>query len=153
VFYALSFEAKELIIFILRFSILQDKINFIIMIIQLSNLPNNILGFDFTGEVTNHDYESVVYPVLESYSKQKNKIRILCQFDKSFQKFDLGAIWDDTVISIKHFLDWEKVAIVSDLNWLNHTFKALGFLMPGHLRTYSNSEREKAIKWLSSDSD
>jgi hypothetical protein len=118
------------------------------MIIQLANLPKNVLGFEFTGEVTDKDYESIVYPALESYAEEKNKIRLLCQFDKNFQKFDLGAMWDDTVMSLKHFTDWQKVAIVSDINWLNHTFKALGFLIPGHVRTYRNNEKEQAMKWL-----
>jgi hypothetical protein len=118
------------------------------MIIQIKNLPENILGFEFAGEVTDMDYESVVYPALEKFNSGKNKIRILCQFDNNFKKFDLGAIWDDTVISIKHFLDWEKVAIVSDSDTLNHTFKALGFLMPGDLKTFHIWEKKKALNWL-----
>lgn len=117
------------------------------MIKQIEGLSENILGFEFSGEVTANDYEKVAFPAIEKRLKLKSKIRIICHFtDKT--KISLGAMWDDTLVGIKHYFNWEKIALVSDIDWLNHTFKAMGFLMPGHLRIYSNSEIEKAIEWL-----
>ncbi|HUZ60069.1 MAG TPA: STAS/SEC14 domain-containing protein [Hanamia sp.] len=117
------------------------------MIKQIENLSDNIPGFEFSGEVSANDYEKVIFPAIEKRSKLKSKIRIICHFtDKT--TISLEAMWDDTLVGIKHCFNWEKIAVVSDIAWLNHTFKAMGFLMQGHLRTYSNNEIQKAMIWL-----
>jgi hypothetical protein len=121
------------------------------MIIPLKNIPGEIIGFDFTGEVTKKDYESVIYPALEEHIKGNKRVKLLCQFDESLKKFDLGALWDDAKMSFKHLLDWKKVAIVSDITWLNDSLKTLGFLMPGRLKIFQNAERDKALEWLAVD--
>ncbi len=117
------------------------------MIKQIENLSDKVLGFEFSGNVTAKEYESIIFPAIEKYSKQQPKLRLLCHFtDKT--KIDFGAMWDDTLVGLKHYFHWEKIAVVSDINWLNHTFKAMSFLLPGHLRTYSNNDIQKSISWL-----
>jgi hypothetical protein len=74
---------------------------------------------------------------------------VLLQLGEKFTRFDLGALKDDMEIGLKYFKDWKKNAVVSDKDWMNHTVKAFGFLMPGKVRTFENKEMDAAIKWLS----
>ena len=120
------------------------------MITKIEKLPDSILGFEFSGEVTAREYETLIFPAIKEYSKQHPKMKLICHF-KDNTKVDVGAMWDDTVIGLKHYFDWNKIAIVSDISWLDQTYRLLGFLLPGHLNTYSNAELNKAIEWLKTD--
>ena len=119
------------------------------MITRIENLPENIIGLKYEGQVTAADYESVIFPALETTSAKSEGLKILCQLTDNFKGFNLGALKDDFEIGIKYYKDWKKIAFVSENEWMNHTVKAFGFLIPGHVRTFKKSNMDEAIKWLS----
>ncbi len=118
------------------------------MIKPIENLPDNIIGFRYEGEVTNEDYKTVLYPVVEAALKKTKELKMLLEITESFAKFTLHAAWDDAAIGFKYFRDWKKIAFLSDKEWLNHTIKALSFLTPGQSRTFATNQMEEAISWL-----
>ena len=119
------------------------------MITLIENLPENIVGLKYEGHVTAADYESVIFPALERASGESKDLKILCQLTDKFKGFDLGALKDDFEIGIKYFRNWNKIAFVSENEWMNHTVKALGFLIPAQIRTFKKTAMDEAIKWLS----
>ena len=58
-------------------------------------------------------------------------------------------MWEDTKVGLSHFASWERIAIVTDIEWLRVTMKEFGFVMPGEVRIFGNSELAEATKWLS----
>lgn len=118
------------------------------MITLIKDLPADIIGFKFKGKVTAKDYESVLMPAFKAAAKRSKELKVLWQMTKSFESFTMGAAWDDMQIGLKYFRDWKKVAFVSDKKWMNHTVSAFGFLIPGHVRTFSNKKLDDAVKWL-----
>lgn len=119
------------------------------MITLIKNLTDDIVGFSYDDEVTAADYETVVFPAVEAAVKENKDLKVLLRLGVSFKGFKLGALKDDMEIGIKYFKDWKKIAFVSDKEWMNHTVKAFGFLMPAKVRTFENKEMNEAIKWLS----
>lgn len=117
------------------------------MITRLENLPGDVIGFKFEDEVTAADYELVLFPAVEAAVKKNKNLKVLCQLENVIG-FKLGALKDDMEIGFKYFRDWEKVAFVSNKEWINHTVRAFGFLIPGKVRTFKNEEVNAAIKWL-----
>lgn len=118
------------------------------MITLIKNLPDNIIGFRYKGKVTAKDYEKVLFPEFEKAHKKGKQIKVLWVLEKDFDAFTMGAVWDDMEMGIKYFRDWIKIAFVSDKKWMNHTVRAFGFLIPGHVRTFKNKKMDDAIKWL-----
>lgn len=119
------------------------------MITFIENLPENIIGLKYEGQVTAADYESVIFPALERASEKSKDLKILCELTDKFKGFDLGALKDDFAIGIKYFRDWKKIAFVSENEWMNHMVKALGFLIPAQIRIFKKINMDEAIKWLS----
>ena len=119
------------------------------MITLIKNIPDDIVGFSYDDEVTAADYETVVFPAVEAAVKKKIDLKVLLRLGVSFKGFKLGALKDDMEIGIKYFKDWKKIAFISDKEWMNHTVKAFGFLMPAKVRTFENKDMDAAIKWLS----
>ena len=43
---------------------------------------------------------------------------------------------------------WERIAVVTDVDWIRTATKAFGFAMPGEVRVFSNAELGAARDWL-----
>jgi hypothetical protein len=119
------------------------------MIEKISDLPDNVIGFSARGTVTSHDYESVIIPAVEGMFTTQGKVRLLYQLGDDFSGFEASAMWDDTKLGLKHFSGWEKVALVTDIEWVRWALKIFGLAMPGHVRVFENSEIAKARQWVS----
>jgi hypothetical protein len=58
-------------------------------------------------------------------------------------------MWDDTKLGLKHVTGWERIAIVSDVQWIRGAIRVFRLAMPGHVRVSHNRELAGAIRWCS----
>ena len=119
------------------------------MIKIIPDLPDNILGFEASEKVTGKDYETILIPAVEAKIEEFSKIRLLYQLGSDFTGYDMEAMWDDTKIGFKYLKTWERIAVVTDTDWIRSATHILGFAMPGHVRVYKNDELSIAKAWLS----
>lgn len=119
------------------------------MIETIAGLPDNVLGFTAKGMVTADDYESVIIPLLEERFVRHEKVRFLYHIGDEFTGFETAAMWDDTKVGMKHLTGWERIAIVSDVEWLKVVIKAFGLVIPGEVRVFANEELAEATRWIS----
>jgi hypothetical protein len=118
------------------------------MIELLPNLPSEVVGFIASGRVTANDYESVVFPAIESKLEAHGKVRILYQIGPKFSGFTAGAMWDDAKVGLAHLRAWEKIAIVTDVDWIRGAVGIFSFLVPCPVKMFSNSEFAEAKDWI-----
>lgn len=119
------------------------------MIEQMTDLPAGALGFTARGKVTGADYANVFVPDVEAAFALNRKLRLLYYLGPEFTGFDAGAMWDDTKLGFRHWSGWERIALVTDVNWLRLTAKAMGFTVPGEFRLYGNDQLAEAKAWVS----
>ncbi len=119
------------------------------MIKLLSDLPENVLGFEASGKVSGKDYETVLIPAVEAKLKTHPKIRLLYHLGSEFESYDLDAMWDDAKVGIEHWTDWEKIAVVTDTKWIHNGVKVFGFAIPGEVRVFADDELSNAKEWVS----
>ena len=117
------------------------------MIKLIPNLPGNIIGFKASGKITGKDYETVLIPAVEAKLREFSKVRMIYQLGSDFTGYDMKAMWDDTKIGFKHLMAWEKIAVVSDTDWIRSAVHIFGFTIPGHVRVFKNDELADAKKW------
>ncbi len=118
------------------------------MIKVIQGLPENTLGFEVSGKVTGKDYETVLIPAVEEKLKVFPKVRLLYHLGSAFTGYDMEAMWDDTKIGFKHMTAWERIAVVTDTEWIMKATHAFGFIMPGRVRVFKNNELSDAKEWL-----
>jgi hypothetical protein len=118
------------------------------MLERIQGLPDNVLGFEAKGEVTGADYESVLIPAVVKMLTRQKSIRLLYHIGGEFTGFDAKAMWEDAKVGLQHLTAWERIAVVTDVGWLRTSVNAFGFVMPGHVKVFSNSDLEAARKWL-----
>ncbi|MCZ7529934.1 MAG: STAS/SEC14 domain-containing protein [Acidimicrobiia bacterium] len=120
------------------------------MIEMIPALPDNVLGFIAKGEVTAQDYETTLDPEIERALESHDKIRLLYVLGEDFTGFSGGAMWADGKVGMKHFNRWERIAVVSDKDWIRHTIDSVGWLLPAKVRTFHVSEEADASAWVTS---
>lgn len=119
------------------------------MIDLISDLPENVIGFTAVGKVTGEDYEATIVPIIEEHLKKNNKIRLLYVCGDEFTGFNAAAAWEDTKVGMRHLSSWERVAVVTDVDWIRGAMKVFGFVMPGHVRVFKVDELGDAKEWIS----
>jgi hypothetical protein len=118
------------------------------MITVLDDLPENVLGVEATGRVTDEDYETVLIPAVREKRATYDRLRFLYVLGDDFESWSMGAMWEDAKLGIKDFKAWEKIAVVSDKDWLSHAIKALGWMIPGDVRVFGLDELDAARAWV-----
>ena len=118
------------------------------MIEQLKSFPENVLAFVCSGRVTKADYDSVLIPSVIDALRSQNKVRLYYETAGDFAGIDPGAIWEDFRIGIEHLSRWERVAVVTDVEWIKQTVHLFGFLMPAAVRSFAASETDSAREWI-----
>ena len=122
------------------------------MVEQIPDLPNNVLGFTAKGTVTANDYESVIIPAVEALFSRQSRVRFLYHLGEDFSGFEAAAMWDDAKLGMKHLGGWERMAVVSDVEWIRAAVKVFGVAIPGHVRVFHNAELAEATRWITEPS-
>ena len=118
------------------------------MIEILTGVPDNVGAFRCHGHVTKDDYDTVLIPEVERTLEQHEKVRIYYEFAPDFDGIAPGAAWEDTKVGFSHFLRWERIAVVTDVEWIKQTMKFFGFLMPAQVRAFALAEADLAREWI-----
>jgi hypothetical protein len=118
------------------------------MIQLISDSHAGILEVRATGHVSGADYDEVLIPAVEAALEDNDRIRLLYHLGSEFEGYGLDAAWDDTKLGLRHWNAFERLAIVTDHDWIRTAVRAVGFAMPCPIRTFPNSEIEAARRWL-----
>ena len=119
------------------------------MIERIIDLPDRVLGFKASGEVTADDYKEVLVPTLEAKLTKQDKVRLLYVLGDGFKGYTGGAAWEDAKVGMTHLTAFERIAVVTDVDWIENMVKAFGFAMPGEVRVFDNDDLEEARTWIS----
>ena len=118
------------------------------MLERLRDLPDEVVGVKASGEVTGDDYRTVLLPAVEEALEGGRKLRFLYVLGDDVTGFSAGAAWQDTKVGMGHYDRWEKVAVVSDKEWLRHSVEIFGYLIPGEIKAFTLDKEAEARRWV-----
>jgi len=116
------------------------------MITPLTDLPDGVIGFEADGEIHADDYTNVLLPAVERVIDRGDKVRIVLVFPE-FGGLSGGALWEDLKMGTGHLTKWERIALVTDVDWMIHLTKLFGWMTPGEMKHFPMAERAAAITW------
>ena len=117
------------------------------MIHALDNFPTNVVAFLCTGRVTKGDYDTTVTPTVAAVLELHREIRLYYQTTADFS-IDADAAWEDFKVGVEHLTRWERIAVVTDVNWLRRAVRAFSFLLPGRVKVFPATETAAARQWI-----
>jgi hypothetical protein len=118
------------------------------MIEIVETFPDNVVGLVAKGQVTRKDYEQILIPRVEAALKRHDKVRLYYELGSQFSGIDPGAAWEDLKVGVEHLTRWERMAIVTDVDWIRHMVSVFRFLMPGQMRVFATAKKSEARDWI-----
>ena len=123
------------------------------MLRRMPDMPAGTIGFEAIGEVEDDDWENVVEPVLRGEIANGRKFRLLYLLGREAREVEGDALRADAGFRARHVSSFERVAVVSDEDWIRPALSALSFLLPGKAKGFPVREIAAAKTWLSEDVD
>ena len=121
------------------------------MLRRMQDVPVGTIGFEAVGEVEDDDWEEAVEPVLRQEIADGRTLRLLYVLGPASRDVEGDAVQADTGFRARHASSFERVAVVSDEDWIRPALRALSFMMPGKAKGFRVSELDDAKTWLAAD--
>jgi hypothetical protein len=118
------------------------------MLRRLTDMPPRTIGFEAVGDLDDDDWEEAVEPVLRREMAEGQKIRLLYLLGPESREIDGDAMTADTGFRARHASSFERVAVVSDEDWMRPAVGALSFLLPGKAKAFPVHDLAAAKAWL-----
>ena len=123
------------------------------MLRRMTDMPVGTIGFEGIGEVEDDDWEDTVEPVLRQEIAEGRKLRLLYALGTGTREVEGDAVKADTGFRARHASSYERVAVVSDEDWVGPALRTLSFLMPGKAKGFRVRDLDAAKTWVAADSD
>jgi hypothetical protein len=118
------------------------------MLRRMTEMPPGTIGFEAIGEVEDDDWEQAVEPVLRREIAEGRKVRLLYLLGPEARDVEGDAMAADTEFRARHATSFDRVAVVSDEDWMRPALRALSFLVPGKAKGFAVHDLEAAKTWL-----
>jgi len=118
------------------------------MIELLTGFPDNVVAVSGKGRITRNDYDTVLIPAVEAALKTHDKVRLYYEIGPDFGGYDPAAAWEDLKLGMEHFTRWQRVALVTDVDWIKNTMQIFSFIMPGDMRVFPTVNAKDARAWI-----
>jgi SpoIIAA-like len=123
------------------------------MLRRMMDVPLGTIGFEAVGEVEDDDWEGTVEPVLRQEIAEGRKLRLLYVLGPRTREVEGDAVKADMGFRARHASSFERIAVVSDDDWVRPALGALSFLLPGKAKGFRVHELAHAKVWLAADPD
>lgn len=117
----------------------------------MTDMPPGTLGFEAIGEVDDDDWERTVEPALRVTLADGRKLRLLYLLGPAAREIEGDAVTAGGEFRARHLTSYERVAVVSDEDWLRPALRTLSFLLPGRAKAFPVRELAAAKAWLVED--
>jgi len=116
------------------------------MIETIETGSSKVFGLKVCGKLHDEDYKQFV-PRMETILTAEGKVRLFVQCE-DFHGWDLHAAWDELKFSLKHYSDFERIAMVGDRKWERWMASLSKPFTWAKVRYFDTTDVAAAWKWL-----
>lgn len=118
------------------------------MLSMIEGLPDHVIGIRINDKLRAEDYERQLIPLVNDKLERHHKLDFLCCIDGEWKGMEAGAVWQDLRLGLGKIGHWARMAIVSDIKWLENAIRLFGLFSPGELRHFGSDSYAAAEEWV-----
>jgi len=118
------------------------------MLTIIEGLPDHVIGIRINDKLRADDYETQLIPLVNEKLKEHPKLDLLCCIDGEWKGMEAGAVWQDLRLGLGRIGHWARMAIVSDIKWMENAIKLFRVFSPGELRHFDGDDYADAREWV-----
>jgi hypothetical protein len=119
------------------------------MVELLKDFPPHVAAYRASGKVHKEEYEKIVMARVDEVAAQYGKINFLVLLETDIGNYSFAAFIDYLKVSFEHFSKWQRMAIVTDQDWVQKAYELLSHVVHGEIKGYDLKEFEEAKQWVS----
>ena len=116
---------------------------------MLDGFPDDVVAVSAKGLIDHDAYAKELHPMVDASVAADGKVRLFYVLGPEFDGFTAGAAWEDTKLGLSHWSDYERIAVVTDIGWVEMGIKMFAPLMRGRVHLFGMSDWEQAKTWVS----
>ena len=117
------------------------------MIESLHGLPDGVIGFRAVGAIEASDYVVSLDPAIDAAVDAGRKVNLVYVLGDEFERYSLGALWQDAKLEGKPAHVWGRIALVTDHGVIAEVIHGIAFLFPCELRIFAVAALDDAVAW------
>lgn len=114
----------------------------------LDGYPEDFVAISAHGLVTHADYEQVMIPLLTKTANVYGKVKLLYVLGSDFDAVNAGSAWEDAKLGLLSMHDFDRIAIVTDIEWIHRAVKIFTPLICRPVGVFQTGETTVASAWL-----
>jgi hypothetical protein len=118
------------------------------MLTIIEGLPDRVIGIRITDKLRAEDYETQLIPLVNEKLASHPRLDLLCCIDGEWKGMEAGAVWQDLRLGLGKIGHWARMAIVTDIGWMENAIKLFRLFSPGELRHFGSDDYEAAKAWV-----
>jgi len=118
----------------------------------LDGFPLDVVAVSAKGKIGRKAYEETLIPLVEARIKAEGKIKLYYEIGPEFDGYSAGAMWDDAKLGMLHLADFARMAMVTDVGWIQMGVKMFNPLVRSEMRVFNLADKDAAIAWISDNS-
>jgi hypothetical protein len=95
----------------------------------------------------NEELVHKMHAIILERLKENKKINLFIEI-RTGSTISLAAFLKDQIFTLKHAGQFQKIAFVSDLIWIQNMMAVKDLVMDAEIRSFSNKNRMEAITWI-----
>ncbi|AGA90857.1 Protein of unknown function (DUF3478) [Thioflavicoccus mobilis 8321] len=117
------------------------------MIEQIQTGSPAILAFRLSGKLHDQDYRTFVPVIENAIAAAPGPVRLLVELI-DFHGWDPKAAWDDFKLGIRHYADFERMALIGDKDWEAWMGQLAKPFTRATVRHFDAAEADAAWAWI-----
>jgi hypothetical protein len=114
----------------------------------IDGMPESVVAVRGVGRVTGDDYRTVLDPAIDRATADGRKARLYLELGEAFEGYDASAMLADASVGVGHWTSFERIALVTDVDWVRHAIHLFGPLIPGEVRVFAVGDLDAARAWV-----
>jgi len=118
----------------------------------LTPAEDKVIGVHVEGTLSKEDYDNFELLLKDTLEKH-GKARLLVHLE-NFEGWDsLAAAWKDLELDVRHYSDFEKLAVVGENRWQEWGTKIAQPFTRAKVRYFDHADLDAAWKWIHSEAN
>lgn len=113
------------------------------------DLADNTIAYVFDGPMDDAKTDELRRQIENKFQYHKT-INIYLE-DQGIQYFTLYSVLVGIIFPLKHSKRFNKVAMVTDRNWIHLLSTMNGFFVSAEVRNFKTEDRVEAMDWIAND--
>ncbi len=118
------------------------------MVTILENQDDDVLAFRIIGKISKEEVDKVS-DLLDTKLKLHKKIKLYAEIKELEGYESIDALFADLKLSLQHFNDVEKAAIITEEKWIHNLTHIADKIIGGEVRHFHVAQEPEALQWVS----